>query len=80
MRMQEEFRPGGCFPIASGALPGVRSLHRPGPKSRRDQSKLFMKNSILYCISHPDCACGGFCKDPFDGGDAACHQLTPVTG
>jgi hypothetical protein len=23
-----------------------------------------MKNSILYCINHPDCACGGLCTDP----------------
>jgi hypothetical protein len=63
MGMQEEFRPGSCFPIDAGAFSDARGLHRLGPKGRRDRGRLFMKNSILYCIGHPDCACGGLCID-----------------
>jgi len=61
MRMQEEFRPSSCLPFNSGTAPETRDFHRLGMKSRRDRSRLLLKNSILYCINHPDCECGARC-------------------
>ena len=62
MRMQEETRADGCFPM-DAAPANVHGFRRLGPKSRRDSRNLLMKNSILYCLDHPDCACGDFWID-----------------
>ena len=63
MRLQEDYRSNACFPIDVGAFSpvGNGTLHRLGPKSRRDSENRSMKNGILYCIAHPDCGCAGLC-------------------
>jgi hypothetical protein len=65
MRLLEKSRAETCYPIGVMAPSPVenKALHRPGPKSRRDRENLLIKNSILYCIRHPEYGSGGLCAD-----------------
>jgi hypothetical protein len=63
MRLQKDIRTNACFPIDIGAFSpdAIGTPRRLGPKNRRDSENRSMKNSILYCIAHPDCGCAGLC-------------------
>lgn len=58
IKRQASFNVEYCFPLNAES---VLSADKRSRRSLRYRERLFMKNTILHCINHPDCGWVGLC-------------------